>query len=143
MLATLFAMLLRMDMRVSTGILDRILSIQQKLGIVKFTVGYQVHDQNKRDALVEQLGKIKSLTSKRNDLIHGRWGVSDDYPDHLIWAKNTFEPNIPRLGYDEAEFQRLIAKVREARHDLHMATVDLAMNAVPQVPPEPPGDASV
>lgn len=126
MMAHLFATLIHIDGRVSTGILDRVLSTQQKIAILKFTTQQTVPDEHARTPVMAALGSVQRLSSKRNDLVHGKWGISEAYPEHLIWTKNTFEPDVPHLMYNAPDFERLIGKVVTVRNDLHVAIMALA-----------------
>jgi hypothetical protein len=117
-LAFLFAVYVGINARVSMGILDRVMSTRNKLNIVKFAVENLEPDEPTRRELRVAMNRIIRLLDKRNAMIHGRWSVSDAYPMHLIWMRNTLDVPASYLGYDATDLTNETTSVAVARSDI-------------------------
>lgn len=119
-LAFVFAILLRVDSRVSMGILDRVSSTRNKLKIIKFTVQKLEQDESIKRDFLSGIKQINDLLETRNNFIHGRWGISDAHPAHLVWMRETFSDRNSYIGYDEGDLTAEILRVAEVRGELQL-----------------------
>lgn len=68
--------------------------------------------------LQKELGRLDSVHRQRNNVVHGRWALSDDLPDALIWRGRISSHDF--LIYEPGDFQELLEKIMKAQEIINV-----------------------
>ena len=102
-------------------IFERIPPVQQRIKLVEDLADRQLAQH--ADALAKLKNvihdKILKTSTRRNDIVHGLWGVASAYPNELL----LIEPFKPKMVYGKSDFQEVLDRIGK------LATLIGAFNA--------------
>jgi len=77
--------LLRGDPTASIAMLSKVQTATAKAQAIR-AVGTAILAQDEVTELKGLLQRYEALAKRRNDVVHGMWGTTPQWPDHLVWA---------------------------------------------------------
>lgn len=81
-------------------------SVDKKLKCLFDSCTTACEKTEERDRYTNAILKLRTLTKERNDIVHGRWGLSEAYPSALINLPKMSEPERTYI-YELKDFQEL------------------------------------
>lgn len=99
---------------VALQVFEEVDTVHKRLVLIERLFKWVVKDQALAGELADVIRTVREASGRRNDYVHGHWGIADEYPDALILS-----PVFGRtMAYKEADFNEVIDLIVSARSTL-------------------------
>jgi hypothetical protein len=98
-----------------------------RIAIIEHVLDVTLKDGSEtRTAIEKNLGRAKAILGKRQDFIHGRWGLSDlSEQAEVSWHSVPFKPEKPARPVPLSELTGLVDSIRSTAQDIAAITENL------------------
>jgi hypothetical protein len=97
------------------AIFQSIVDTNRRITLLKQLAAIRIHDGGVLEEIDVVMKLFKRAATKRNEFIHGTWGVSDDYPEHLIRTPHVALKNEKPQPFGERQFTDALEQIEFAR----------------------------
>jgi hypothetical protein len=97
------------------AIFQSIIDTNRRIILLKQLAALRIHDGGVLEEVDVVMTLFRRAATKRNEFLHGTWGVSDDYPNHLIRTPHVPLKNEKPQPFGERQFMDALEQIEFAR----------------------------